>query len=413
MSEPLSPDHFSLEFAIRPNILDFPRYSTPTSDHVKARPPLCLDANENAAGSCLVPTPRNESHNLDMPVHDSLQGPLNLQNLHRYPSAAHATLRERIAQWRELDSMHQVGLGSGASDIIDVLVRMTCAPGQDKIMVLPPTFELYKVCATLHGAGVQECVQELTPEGQFCLPMQQICTALSEDNRIKVIFIASPGNPTGSLVPLDQLQQILELEAFKGLVVVDEAYIDFASAQKQASALQLLPRYNNLIVVQSLSKSHGLAGIRVGMAMAHPTIIQLLLKVQMPYKLSSVVLELAERALSKKGRARARVLQSQIMVNREYLVELLSEPFLIRNGIGHPIGGHAANFVLVPILRHGKPDNERAKRLAERLRDGHGVAIRFVGGQALCDGCLRITVGTTHEIQVFRSALRVALLEYV
>ncbi|KAF7672691.1 hypothetical protein GT037_009192 [Alternaria burnsii] len=355
----LLPSHFSLHFSIRPNVIAFPKYQTTTSDHEKARSSICLDANENSAAP------------------------------------------------------DQVGLGSGASDVIEVIIRMTCTPGQDKILLSPPTFDLYKVCATLQGVEVEECMQDIAQDGTFRIPVEQICTALSEDDRIKVLLLASPGNPTGTLIPVDQIQRILDLEelAFKGIVVIDEAYIDFAPMAKEASAVQLLPRYNNLIVVQSLSKSHGLAGIRVGMAIAHPAIIELFSKVQMPYKLSSVVLDLAERALSTEGQACAIALQHQVMTQRECLVKMLADPLLASNGIGATIGGQAANFVLIPILVGEERDDMRARQLTQQLRDRHGISIRYVGAQAGCRGCVRITVGTKDETDALRKALHTLLLE--
>lgn len=315
-------------------------------------------------------------------------------------------------------------LGSGASDILDLIIRATCTPGRDTLLIAPPTFELYRVCATLHEVRVKECAQELTAEGDFRLPIEEICTTLSTDDRIRVVFLASPGNPTGSLIPLPQIQRILDLKEFRGIAVVDEAYIDFAVASERASALRLLPKYNNLIVVQSLSKYHGLAGIRVGMAIAHPILTGILAKVQMPYKLSSVALSLAYQALSAKGLDRARELQRQIMDNRAALIRILGDPTLARNGVGRPIGGNAANFVVVPIHARtieasspsslpelGKRDDMRARRIVDRLRDAHGIAVRYVGGQPSCTGCMRITVGTVKEMEALRTALECVLRE--
>jgi histidinol-phosphate aminotransferase len=147
------------------------------------------------------------------------------------------------------------------------------------------------------------------------------------------------------------------------------------------------------------------------MAIAHPAIIELFSKVQMPYKLSSVVLELAERALSEKAQACARALQCQIMANRDSLVKMLAEPLLACNGIGNVIGGQAANFLLVPVLVRQERDDAQARRLTEQLRERHGISIRYVGGQAGCNGCVRITVGTADETDMLRKALYTVLLE--
>jgi histidinol-phosphate aminotransferase len=150
---------------------------------------------------------------------------------------------------------------------------------------------------------------------------------------------------------------------------------------------------------------------RVGMAIAHPAIIDVFSKVQMPYKLSSVVLELAERALSKRGQAHALALQRQIMTDRDSLVKMLADPTLARNRIGAAIGGQAANFVLLPILTQGERDDVLARRLTEQLRERHAISIRYVGRQAECEGCVRITVGTADELNALRKALNSVLSE--
>ncbi|KAF2128275.1 PLP-dependent transferase [Dothidotthia symphoricarpi CBS 119687] len=405
MSTALVPSHFSLHFAVRKNILAFPKYVTSTSDDVQERAAVLLDANENSAGSCLAPEAEIGG--------GCPQDTIDLSNLNRYPSASHKSLRQRIVQWRRLESIEQVCVGSGASDIIDVIIRATCTPGSASILVTPPTFDFYRVCARLHDVGVTECSQEMTADGDFRLPIDHICAALSTDERIKVVFLASPGNPTGSLIPLEQILRILNLKEFRGILVVDEAYIDFAAAPERASAVQLLAKYNNLIVVQSLSKSHGLAGIRVGMAMAHPILISMLGKVQMPYRLSSVTLGLACEALSADGLARATELQRQVVQNRTRLTQLLIDPALASSGIGPPLGGLAANFVLVPIYAKQpsasgacQRDDARAKRIVWRLRTSHDIAVRHVGGQVGCSACVRITVGTVSELKALHTALR-------
>jgi histidinol-phosphate aminotransferase len=147
------------------------------------------------------------------------------------------------------------------------------------------------------------------------------------------------------------------------------------------------------------------------MAIAHPEIIQAFSKVQMPYKLSSVVLQLAEQALSEEGQACARARQRQIISDRDSLVCMLADPFIADHGIGPVVGGQAANFLLVPILVEGQRDDARARFVTEQLRERHGISIRYVGGQARCNGCVRITVGTAAETETLRKALRAVLLE--
>ena len=182
MSTKLQPAHFSLDFAIRPNILALPRYITSTSNETQARPEICLDANENSAGSCLASQKPRLKYG---------QSSVDLSGLNRYPPASQSTLKQRIVQWRQLESkiflaasklnyflftlgIGHLCLGSGASDIVDLIIRVTCTPSKDKILITVPTFELYRVCAELHDVGVQECCQELTREGDFRLPLDEV-----------------------------------------------------------------------------------------------------------------------------------------------------------------------------------------------------------------------------------------------
>lgn len=144
------------------------------------------------------------------------------------------------------------------------------------------------------------------------------------------------------------------------------------------------------------------------MAIAHPIIADILAKLQIPYKISSMTLDLACRALSPKRRRHVRQLQCEVMANRTALLAALTQPPLIQGGVGRPLGGNSANFVVIPIFAHGsldQPDDGRAMRIVERLRGAHGIAVRYIGRQANCKGCLRITVGTIREIKALARAL--------
>ena len=252
--------------------------------------------------------------------------------------------------------------------------------------------------------------------------------AIDADPSIKLIFLCSPGNPTGTLIPVQVVRELLEYEKFKGIVVVDEAYIDFAG--ENASAASLAAEYGNVCVMQTLSKSFGLAAIRsviranacrsamlilhitrLGIAIAHPAIIQVLMNTKAPYNISAPTASLALAALRPEGVTSMRQKISQLLSSRTRLLQDLSG--LASLGLGPAIGGNDANFVVVPVLeksRNGKPDNERAFKVYKTLAEREGVVVRYRGSEAGCAGCLRITVGSDAENEVVLEKLR-SLLE--
>ncbi|KAL4892363.1 histidinol-phosphate aminotransferase [Aspergillus ambiguus] len=408
MADKLEPSHFSLDFAIRPAVLNAPTYATTTSDQVSKRPAVVLDANENPEGNCLA-RPRWLSRCLPF----LRPFGVTLDSLKRYPSSSQRDLKTNIARWRQLDGIESVCLGSGASDVLDLILRATCTPNQDKVLVVPPTFDLYKVRAKFYDIGVVECPLEFQ-DGDFVMPTDKICDTLASDQDIKLAIIASPGNPAGSLIPLGDIQRILDSPSFHGLLVIDEAYIDFTASPEASSAISLLRSYSNLVVVQSLSKAHGLAGIRVGMAFAHPIVTAMFCKLQMPYGISAPVLALATKALSRKNVSRVNTLVNRVKTNRAALVDALSDENFRQLGVGPLVGGNQANYVVVPILSLGKEmarrDDDRARAIAARLREVHGVGVRYVGHATHCEACLRVSVGTAREQKVFLKAFEEVLL---
>ncbi|KAF8189176.1 pyridoxal phosphate-dependent transferase [Mycena galopus ATCC 62051] len=174
-----------------------------------------------------------------------------------------------------------------------------------------------------------------------------------------LIFLCSPGNPTGTLIPLSTIRAILDCPNFKGIVVVNEAYIDFAS--DDASVVSLVKEYGNLVVMQTLNKSFGLAGVRLGVALAQPLLIQVLTNTKAPYNISTPTAHIALSALAPASVTQMRSKISTLVASRERLLANLTA--LASLGVGHAIGGNDANFIVVPILRaDGKPDNTRAQR---------------------------------------------------
>ena len=241
----------------------------------------------------------------------------------------------------------------------------------------------------------------------FRLDVSTISSTLTAHPEIKLIYLTSPGNPTAALLPPRSLYQLVNHPTWNGIICVDEAYIDFA--QPGASCAPLVTSYPNLVVLQTLSKAFGLAGIRLGAAFAGNEVAALLNNMKAPYNVSELTSQLAIRALSpgSKHVAKMEAHRSAIIAQRDRLVaELPKIP-----GIGRFRGGFDANFLLVEILGRpgGKPDSSVALKVYERLAETKGVVVRFRGKEHGCEGCLRVTVGTEEEVGRFLTELRTIL----
>lgn len=264
---------------------------------------------------------------------------------------------------------------------------------------------MYSVTAQVNDIEVVEA--PLDQEKDFGLQPDLIKEKLSVDSEIKQVYICSPGNPTGAVISKSAIQPILEHPTWNGVVVIDEAYIDFSP--DGASLAEWVTEWPNLVVLQTLSKAFGLAGIRLGAAFTSPEIAQLLNNLKAPYNVSSPTSQLATMAVSVSHR---KVMQS----NREHILRqrqrMIHELPLIK-GIGRFKGGFDANFLLVEILDRpdskGKPCNETAMKLYEGLAEKKGVVVRFRGKDLGCQGCLRITVGTKSEVDRLLKEIKVFL----
>jgi histidinol-phosphate aminotransferase len=252
---------------------------------------------------------------------------------------------------------------------------------------------MYSVSAQVNDVGLFKV--PLLPAPEFGLDVPAIVTALSgpESANIKLLYACSPGNPTGSLIRKEDLQKILEHPTWNGVVIVDEAYIDFAP--EGSSLAEWVAEWPNLVVMQTLSKAFGLAGIRFGVAFTSPPIGTLLNSLKAPYNISSITSAIASHALQKEGLSIMRANREKIIAGRERLLkELPKIP-----GIGRFRGGVASNFLLVEMLNaRGEPDNAIALKVYEHLAEKRGVVVRFRGKEHGCLGCLRITVGTEDEV---------------
>lgn len=295
-------------------------------------------------------------------------------------------------------------VGVGSDEAIDALLRCFCIPGRDKILTCPPTYGMYAVSAQVNDLQIVKV--PLNTANAFSLQPELINHTLSSDPSVKLVYICSPGNPTANLIKKSDIQKVLEHPTWNGVVVLDEAYIDFAP--EGSSLAQWVTEWPNLVVMQTLSKAFGLAGIRLGAAFTSPEIAGLLNNLKAPYNISSLTSALASTALQPKNLAIMANNRRKIFEQRERLLkELPKIP-----GIGRFLGGADSNFLLVEIMdqtRDGRPSNEVALALYERLAELRGVVVRFRGKEFGCEGCLRITVGTSEEVEKLLSEMRAVL----
>ena len=299
---------------------------------------------------------------------DANENPFN-NGLNRYPDPLQHQLKERIAEIKKIDS-NRIFLGNGSDEAIDLLFRIFCEPGKDNVIVLPPTYGMYQVAADIADTTIKE-----VPLGADFQPVyKQIAKAV--DDNTKIIFFCSPNNPTGNSIRPEIIEQVLEF--FPGPVVLDEAYIDFST---QTSFLSLLDKYPNLLVMQTLSKAWGLAGIRLGMAFASPELIALFNKVKAPYNINQLTQETALKMLEHTDKTALHI--GLILEERKRLEKELTNYKFVQK-----IYPSDANFILVKV---DEPNRLYSFLLSEK------IVVRNRSSVPGCEGCLRITVGTADE----------------
>jgi len=305
--------------------------------------------------------------------------------LNRYPDPQPQALVARMA-WLYGVAEDRVLVTRGSDEGIDLLTRVFCAAGRDAILQSPPTFGMYRIAAQAQGAEVVSAPRD--PADGFRLPEQALLDTLRENAKIKLVFLTSPNNPTGDVIPGAFLERLLQQARDRAVVVVDEAYAEFCD---QPSATALLDRYPNLVVLRTLSKAWAAAGLRCGVVLAQPELLALLRRVIAPYPLPSPVTALALRMLQNDMLGRQRELLQELRANKQSLLKLLSN----RSWIEETIAGEA-NFVLI-----------RSKQAAELLAfcARQGVVLRGFPADPLLQGYIRISVGSAQEIAALAAAL--------
>ncbi|MGI6432628.1 MAG: histidinol-phosphate transaminase [Sphaerochaetaceae bacterium] len=304
----------------------------------------------------------------------------------RYPDPLHQKLKQKIEEVFGFDQ-EMVAIGNGSDEIIDLLFRIFCEPKKDKALLLSPTYGAYEVFADLNDVGVSHCLLK----EDFSIDLQKmetICQLVNngtpQTGMHKLLFICSPNNPSGTSYPLKQIEQLAT--KFKGITVVDEAYIDFSEHPSAVSLLASCPR---LVILRTFSKAWALADVRVGFAVAHKPIIEMMHKVKYPYNLSGVAQQLALEALEHASE----VYQSIEVLKKERsrVVQRLKElPFVEK------LFASDANFVLVRVTN---PD-----QLCSDLMQ-KGIIIRNRSHIRGCYGCVRISIGSHQENEMLLQAL--------
>ena len=344
---------FDLETLVRPNIKDLVPYSSARKEFAGGATNIFLDANENSFGS-----PLETSFN-------------------RYPDPLQTEIKRIIAEWINL-SANQIFVGNGSDEAIDLLLRVFCRPALDEILITPPTYGMYEVSANINDV----LIKRVLLDSDFGLSSERILENSGE--RTKLIFFCSPNNPTGNSL---EHETVLEIARnFKGIVVVDEAYIHFS---REKSFVRDLKKHPNLVVLQTFSKAWGLAGLRVGMAFASEEIITLLNRVKPPYNVSQIAQEALLAALENKEQVETVI--AEIIREREALGEKLEKLAIVER-----VFPSDANFLLVKT--------SDANRIYHYLIEQQ-IVVRNRSNVELCAGCLRITIGTPEENQTLLKAL--------
>jgi histidinol-phosphate aminotransferase len=339
---------------LRSNIKKLVPYSS-ARDEFSGAAKIFLDANENSLGS---------------PIHEQYN---------RYPDPHQAKIKELLSGIKGVPAKN-IFLGNGSDECIDLLYRAFCNPGKDNTIISPPTYGMYEVSAEINDVEVRKAI--LTADFQ---PDLEKMAALADENT-KIIWLCSPNNPTGNAFDHQAIEMVLN--NFEGLVVIDEAYINFS---RQQSFIRELTEYPNLVVLQTMSKAWGLAGLRVGMAFAGEPIVEVMNRIKPPYNISQPTQDLLLKALKETASVNERI--QEIVTMRDLLAADLAKLSIVRK-----VYPSDANFLLVKI--------DNAKAVYESLLT-RGIVVRDRSRVVLCNDCLRITVGKKMENEELLKALSI------
>ena len=341
---------FDLKKLVRSHIADLQPYSSARDEFDPVeREFVYLDANENPFDN----------------------------GVNRYPDPQQRKLKEVIARRRGV-AANQLLLGNGSDEVLDLIFRAFCIPNQDKIIVMPPTYGMYRVLANIN------CIflDEVPLNDDFQLVTKNILNQIS--TQTKAIFLCSPNNPSGNSFRREDILTLLQ--SFTGLVVIDEAYIDFST---QKSLVSDLSSYPNLIITQTLSKAYGLAGIRLGICIASEEIIDILNKIKPPYNINSLTQERAISAFEDWDTTQGQV--TQLIAERKGLFAQLEKISFVEK-----VYPSDANFLLVRV-------DDANKRYAQLIEND--IVVRNRSNQVGCENCLRFSVGTPQENQILIETL--------
>jgi len=333
---------FDITSYVRSHLLKLKPYRSAREEYaVKGREVILLDANENPYSS----------------------------EINRYPDPMQSLLKERLAVWKKV-AVNQIYLSNGSDEFISQIIIGCCEPGKDHIIIVPPTFGMYKVSARTYGVNVHE----VPLIENFQLDVETILNNTKPES--KLIFIPTPNNPTGNSFNLEDIEAVVK--EFSGLVVVDEAYVEFS---KIPSIISWLSKYSNLIICQTFSKAQGMAGARLGMAFAHHDIISFLNQIKSPYNINSLSIKAALKRIEEQDDVNNQV--AILLSERNKIEQALSDISFVSKCFSSD-----ANFLLVKF-------DDSYLRYKQLLK--YGVVVRNSSNNIGCENTLRISVGLPEE----------------
>lgn len=364
---------------LRADLADFGGYSSARTSAPELTPAETIWLNANESGSANPADPGG--------------------SVRRYPDPQPADLVAALAELYRVEP-DRIVVGRGSDEAIDLLIRAVCRPGADAIVTAPPTFGMYAVSARVHGSAVHPVAQrEVNDDGDESRPGEwrtevDAIAETVERTGARIVFVASPGNPTGAVIPRSDLDDLAGRLARRAVLVVDEAYQEFADVDGVPSALSLTGRHPNLVVLRTLSKAHALAAARVGVAVAHPDLAAVLRRVQAPYPIPAPVTAIALAALQPEASDITAARVTETVQRREALVPLLA---------GHPwvaqVYPSAANFLLIRAT-----DAAAAAGLLTALQRA-GIVVRDFRTAEGLQHALRVTIGSETETAALRAVL--------